>query len=179
MMGRIVPFETPRQRRVRRPSRTPRFPARRLPRHLRRSLGFALFLAALVLFAIFDDETSPETANAAPYPPAAPVLGETISVYDGDTIRLGDERIRIVGLDTPELGHRAQCQEEAVAAEQAKQALAGEIASGNVELHRQGTDRYGRTLARVTVDGRDVADTLIAQGLARPYGGGRREGWCS
>ncbi|MBX3504686.1 MAG: hypothetical protein KF895_04345, partial [Parvibaculum sp.] len=77
MMGRIVPFETPRQHRVRRPGRTPRFPARRLPRHLRRSLGFALFLAALVLFAIFDDETSPETAIAATQPSAAQVHGET------------------------------------------------------------------------------------------------------
>jgi endonuclease YncB( thermonuclease family) len=27
-------------------------------------------------------------------------------------------------------------------------------------------------------DGRDLGDALIAVGLARPYGGGRRDGWC-
>ncbi|MFN4355021.1 thermonuclease family protein [Parvibaculum sp.] len=135
----------------------------------RRHGGFVLFLlAAFAAAIIFTDS-----------PPPAPALHYAISVYDGDTIRLGQERIRIVGLDTPELGHRAECEFEALAAERAKQALIGEIARGNVELQRQGTDRYGRTLARVTVDGRDVADTLIAQGLARPYGGGRRESWCS
>lgn len=135
----------------------------------RRNGGFALFLlAAFAAAIIFTDS-----------PPPAPALHHAISVYDGDTIRLGQERIRIVGLDTPEIGHRAECESEALAAEQAKQALIGEIARGNVALHRQGTDRYGRTLARVTVDGRDVADTLIAQGHARPYAGGRRESWCS
>jgi micrococcal nuclease len=143
-------------------------------RRLRRNLLFALLLVAA---AAFLTDGLPSAPSAAPS--IAPSLHDVISIHDGDTIRLGDERIRIVGLDTPELGHRAQCQEEAVAAEQAKQALIAEIARGNVALERQGTDRYGRTLARVTVDGRDVADTLIAQGLARPYAGGRRDGWCS
>ncbi|MEO1905391.1 MAG: hypothetical protein ABGX08_00005, partial [Citromicrobium sp.] len=42
---------------------------------------------------------------------------------------------------------------------------------------RTGTDRYGRTLARLTVDGRDVGTVLVSMGLARPWRG-RREGWC-
>jgi endonuclease YncB( thermonuclease family) len=41
-----------------------------------------------------------------------------------------------------------------------------------------GQDRYGRTLAVVLADGRDVAEVLIGEGLAREYHGGRREGWC-
>lgn len=143
----------------------------------RRHGGFALFLLAAFAAAIIFADRPPSAPATAPS--AEPSLHHMISIYDGDTIRLGQERIRIVGLDTPELGHRAECESEALAAERAKQALIGEIARGNVALHRQGTDRYGRTLARVTVDGRDVADTLIAQGLARPYAGGRRESWCS
>jgi endonuclease YncB( thermonuclease family) len=39
-------------------------------------------------------------------------------------------------------------------------------------------DRYGRTLASVTVNGRDVGEILIGEGLARPYQGGRRGSWC-
>lgn len=142
----------------------------------RQHRGFALLLLFAFAAAIFTDSPPPAPAAA---PSVTPGLHHAISVYDGDTIRLGQERIRIVGLDTPELGHRAECESEALAAERAKQALIGEIARGSVALHRQGTDRYGRTLARVTVDGRDVADTLIAQGHARPYAGGRRESWCS
>lgn len=39
-------------------------------------------------------------------------------------------------------------------------------------------DRYGRTLARMMLDGLDVAELLIAENLARKYAGGRRQGWC-
>ncbi len=152
-------------------------PMRRTRRLLFRHHIVSLLLVAAVAAAIMFTGRPPAAPLSAP--PSAPALHHAISVYDGDTIRLGDERIRIIGLDTPELGHRAECEGEARAAERAKQALIGEIAHGNVALHRQGTDRYGRTLARVTVDGRDVAATLIAQGLARPYAGGRRESRCS
>ena len=40
-----------------------------------------------------------------------------------------------------------------------------------------GEDRYGCKLRIVMVGGRSVGDTLIAERLARPYGGGRRS-WC-
>ena len=48
-----------------------------------------------------------------------------------------------------------------------------------VTLERDGRDRdrYGRLLRRVYVDGEPVGATLIAEGLARPYGTGRRP-WC-
>ena len=39
-------------------------------------------------------------------------------------------------------------------------------------------DRYRRTLATLTVDGKDMAATMISEGLARPYHGERRQGWC-
>ncbi len=167
-MAKMVPFVS---RRRWPPGSLRRFRYGISPRRIRRLFGRYAGIAALILVAaiVFFDRDTP-SASLAP-------VGN-ISVYDGDTIRLGDERIRIVGLDTPERGHRAQCNEEALAAERAREALIGEIESGHVALHRQGTDRYGRTLARVTVDGRDVAATLIAQGLARPYDGGRRAGWC-
>jgi endonuclease YncB( thermonuclease family) len=41
------------------------------------------------------------------YVPAAEVR-----VVDGDTIRLGRERIRILGIDTPETQNRARCNAE-------------------------------------------------------------------
>lgn len=45
-------------------------------------------------------------------------------------------------------------------------------------LSKSQSDRYGRLLAALALDGQDVADTLIAARLARPYDGGTRQGWC-
>ncbi len=36
----------------------------------------------------------------------------------------------------------------------------------------------GRVVADVLVGGEKLSDMLIAEGLGRPYEGGRREGWC-
>ena len=37
---------------------------------------------------------------------------------------------------------------------------------------------FRRVLATVLADGVDVACVLIADGLGRPYNGGKRQGWC-
>lgn len=97
---------------------------------------------------------------------------------DGDTIRAGDERIRIIGIDTPELGKRARCAAELKAAEKARDFLTSALKTGPVTITRQGQDVYGRTLAYVHVNGRDIAETMIDLELGRPYMGGRRGGWC-
>jgi micrococcal nuclease len=39
-------------------------------------------------------------------------------------------------------------------------------------------DRYGRTLALVSVDSQDLGEALIAAGLARRWDG-RRHPWCA
>ncbi len=36
----------------------------------------------------------------------------------------------------------------------------------------------GRVVAWFVVDGEDLAEESIVAGLARVYGGGKREGWC-
>lgn len=98
------------------------------------------------------------------------------TVTDGDTIRCGSERIRLMGYDTPELS-QPQCQGELHAALAAKYRLR-RLMSGGFTLRREGHDRYGRTLARLFVGGRDVADIMVEEGHARYYDGGRRRGWC-
>ncbi len=62
----------------------------------------------------------------------------------------------------------------------AKARLQELIASGETKLEESGKiDRYGRTLATLRVNGVNVGDILIKEGLARPYTGrGKREGWC-
>jgi endonuclease YncB( thermonuclease family) len=95
---------------------------------------------------------------------------------DGDSLRCGRERIRLLGLDAPEMNGR--CARERRLAAAARDRLQSLIAGG-ASIRSAGEDRYGRTLARVRDrSGRDVARVLVAEGLARPYEGGRRRGWC-
>lgn len=146
---------------------------RRLPRSVRQAKswsGLALALAILVAGIAWEE-------YGHLLKPAEAVTS-AVSVYDGDTITIDGERIRILGLDAPELGHNARCAAEARAAEAARDELQRLLRGAEITLRRDGTDRYGRTLAYVYADGRDVAGVLIDAGLARPYDGGRRGGWC-
>lgn len=98
-----------------------------------------------------------------------------LSVHDGDTIRCGAERIRLADIDAPELPGSPKCERrrspytncDYAAGMRARDALRGFLARGPVSIERIGTDRYGRTLARVTVNGVDAGRYLVRRGLAR------------
>lgn len=104
---------------------------------------------------------------------------DRIEVVDGDTIRIGDDRYRLLGFDTPETRF-AQCESERDLGNQATRRLKQLIATGSeAVLHIEARrDRYDRFLARLEVNGQDVGPVLISEGLARPYQGGQRGGWC-
>ncbi len=109
---------------------------------------------------------------------AAPAHAQSrCRVVDGDTLRCGAERVRIIGLDAPEM--RGECPREIRAARAATARMAQLIEPG-ITLERRGNDRYRRTLAVVRDrSGRDLAVVMIREGHARPYNGrGRRGGWC-
>lgn len=90
------------------------------------------------------------------------------AAIDGDTIALPDgSHVRLVGINAPELGKDGAPDEPY--AREAQSTLAQAIAHQDVklELGEQKFDHYGRRLAHVLLrDGRDVATTLLAQGLA-------------
>lgn len=110
--------------------------------------------------------------------PAEP--GRVAYVIDGDTFRLASgERVRIAGIDAPETQPRqAKCAQE-LAAGRAATARARALLTGRtVRLERVGRS-YNRTVARVTLEGRDVAATLVEAGIARWWPRGRpRPRWC-
>jgi endonuclease YncB( thermonuclease family) len=99
-------------------------------------------------------------------------------VVDGDTIWLKGVKIRIADIDAPET-HDPKCASELQRGNRATQRLLQLVNSGTVTLRSidRDEDRYGRKLRIVMVDGRSVGDTLVGEGLARPYGNGRRP-WC-
>lgn len=106
-----------------------------------------------------------------------------VRVIDGDTVEIGSganrgERVRIANIDTAEMGARAGCDSERALAQAAADAVRERVAAAQrIDLNRIGEDRYGRTLAHLSLDGRDLGDDLIAAGLARPWRGAR-EPWC-
>jgi endonuclease YncB( thermonuclease family) len=77
---------------------------------------------------------------------------------DGDTIYVrGIGKVRIIGIDTPEKGEPSF--------ESAKSYLQSLLNSGNVKIKTVGKDKYGRTLARVYVNNKDVAISLKEAGF--------------
>lgn len=108
----------------------------------------------------------------------------SLSVHDGDTMRCDGERIRLANIDAPELSGSSRCSaksrqrlagsnnppwcDHALGA-RSRDALRSFVAGGRVAIRRQGVDRYGRTLATVSVGGRDAGAYLIGQGLARAW----------
>lgn len=81
-----------------------------------------------------------------------PALPPCIAV-DGDTLRCGSERIRLNGIDAPELpGHCRKGRSCAPGDPLASQrALANRIAGQRLIIRRWGTDHYGRTIASVYI----------------------------
>ena len=99
-------------------------------------------------------------------------------VVDGDTIWLQGTKIRIADIDTLET-HEPNCESERALGDRATLRLQEFLNSGAVTIEPidRDEDRYGRKLRIVRVNGTNVGDTLVEEGLARPYGGGRRP-WC-
>lgn len=104
--------------------------------------------------------------------------GGSNCVVDGDTFYLGGEKVRIAGIDAPET-HPSRCDREEELGSAATMRLQQLLNGGSVRLVPidRDRDRYGRLLRNVEVNGRDVGETLVAEGIARPYAGGRRS-WC-
>ncbi len=106
-------------------------------------------------------------------------------VIDGDTFKLGQRKVRIIGIDAPET-HPANCPEEARLGEQATAKLQDLLNQGSFELVAPvygKRDRYGRDLRsvrRIQPDGgmQSIADDMRASGLAHRYLGGYKPGWC-
>jgi endonuclease YncB( thermonuclease family) len=104
--------------------------------------------------------------------------GGTNCVVDGDTFWIAGQKVRIADIDAPET-HDYRCRSELELGERAARKLQALLNSGAVTMSRidRNRDVYGRLLRNVSVNGRDVGDTLVSDGLARWYRGGRRP-WC-
>ena len=101
-----------------------------------------------------------------------PVLlqGEARAI-DGDTLQVGEIRLRLHGVDAPEL--RQTCEDSAGEAwacgRRAASELAAAVAGGEVHCISRERDRYQRLVATCWAAGRDVGQALVAHGWAVAY----------
>jgi endonuclease YncB( thermonuclease family) len=101
---------------------------------------------------------------------AADVSGRAV-VVDGDTLRIGNERIRLHGIDAPEA--RQQCQDAQVASypcsDRATEHLT--VLIGAVPVHCTGIerDRYRRLVAVCMAGETILNDAMVRSGWALAY----------
>lgn len=136
-------------------------------------------LRRLKLAAMISGTAAAFGAVVGTYPAFAPFLssngkpvayGEPLSgctVTDGDTIRCGDERIRLLGIDTAEMpGHCRKGRNCAPGDPYAATASLGLALTGKLTIDRVGQDHYGRTLAQVAGAKGDLSCWQLARGHA-------------
>lgn len=97
-------------------------------------------------------------------------------IVDGDTLWVRDEKMRLRGVDTPEMD--GLCGRERRLAQDATELHLALIASGIVEINRYGHDRFGRTLVEISTVRGQVGPALVRAGLADIFGDEHRIVWC-
>jgi endonuclease YncB( thermonuclease family) len=94
--------------------------------------------------------------------PAVAWTGDVVQVTDGDTVLVSTGGrtvpVRLAEIDAPERGQRGR--------HEAREALSRMVAGRSVSVDDRDVDRYGRVVARLTVDGADVSEEMLRQGHA-------------
>ena len=112
-----------------------------------------------------------------------------VKIVDGDTVDvdidlgfgvwLKDERVRIMGIDTPESRTRDKVEKKFGLASKAKlKSLLGKTGVLKTQVNKNGEDmkgKFGRILGDFQVGARMVTEILCEEGYAVPYFGGSKE----
>ncbi len=98
-------------------------------------------------------------------------------VADGDTLIIAGERVRLYGIDAPELDQ--PCHDGGQCGQRARAHLAGLVAGRTVMCEQRDTDRYGREVAQCylatpaedgkLIKGKDIGRALVRDGQAMAY----------
>lgn len=129
----------------------------------------AAIIAAVLLTEIGCQTTGDDAANSlTPAPNSHTRSARIARVVDGDTLLLDSgESVRLIGIDAPELQH-AEMPAERFGRDAAH--FLRNLAEGHdctLEFEETGaTDKYGRTLAYVYVDGKMLNSQMVRDGYA-------------
>lgn len=93
------------------------------------------------------------------------------TVTDGDTIRIGETRIRLEGIDAPEMSQTCKRADGSIwrCGEMAKAALIQKIANQPVRCKISGIDRYKRSIGTCYAGKLNLSQWMIRSGWAVAY----------
>lgn len=130
----------------------------------RRGLGAFDILAGFGLIVLL-------ALAAARFQPGTEPVEGTMSAVDGDTLRFGERRIRLLGIDAPEIGQMCrQGDIEQACGRNAARFLRDLIGGGPVACELAGRDRYGRDLGECRAGNILLNREMVRAGLALAYG---------
>lgn len=100
----------------------------------------------------------------------ADVVG-AVRVIDGDTFDVGGQRVRIHGIDAPEVGQTCDDAEGRVwpCGAFVKEEVSRRYQGATATCEEVEQDRYGRSVAKCFVDGNDVGEAIVSDGWAQAY----------
>jgi len=106
-----------------------------------------------------------------PFAAMAQGFGGPVRVVDGDTLDVGPVRVRLYGVDAPELGQACTNPDGARwdCGTWVADHLRARLGGRDVRCRAIETDRYGRTVATCTLAGQDIGRMLVREGLALAY----------
>jgi endonuclease YncB( thermonuclease family) len=138
-----------------------RYRQRRRP--TRRSDHLQSFLIIAAIFGLWFYLGMPDSKPSGP-----PVKGNA-TVRDADTLDIGAEKFRLLGIDA--LEYHQTCIHDGETApwpcgREAARALINHIRGKTVACIGEARDRYGRTLATCTIGEADIAEWLVQNGWA-------------
>ena len=93
-----------------------------------------------------------------------------VTVIDGDTIKLGDVKIRFSGIDAPEINQICVASEGKVACGKiSRDILITKVTNNKISCTDEGKDFYGRVLGECFVNGESLSRYLVREGFAFAY----------
>ena len=93
-----------------------------------------------------------------------------VTVVDGDTIKLGDVKIRFSGIDAPEINQTCVASEGKVACGKiSRDILITKVTNNKISCTNEGKDFYGRVLGECFVNGESLSRYLVREGFAFAY----------
>lgn len=103
--------------------------------------------------------------------PVPELFSGTARAADGDSLTMNGRRIRLSGMDAPELTQSCRRAEaDWLCGASARSHLAEMVRGGGIACSLIGTDKYGRTLARCRIGEVDIGERMVRDGLAVSYG---------
>ena len=98
------------------------------------------------------------------------IFASHVTVIDGDTIKLGDIKIRFSGIDAPEIKQTCIASEGKVACGKiSKDTLIAKVTNNKISCTDEGKDVYGRVLGECFVNGESLSSYLVREGFAFAY----------